>query len=735
MSAIIGLDLGTTKSRAYLYKDDKSQNLIDNLEQSIPSIIAWTETACLLGNEAKAQAVTNPKGTISAAKRLIGQKYDSPEVKEWVKNLPYSVIELPDGEAGIKVGDKEYKGEELAALILSKLKSEAEAKLGETITETIISVPAYFSYIQRERIKKACEIAGLTCLRIISDTVATAFTYSQTQKQANQKVAIFSIGGGATSVSILEVSDGVVEAKSENGDLFLGGLDIDQRIVQYLIDEFKMKTGVDLSEDNMALQRLLEVAEKVKIELSSVEETEINLPYIANIEGKNQTIQTRLSRSHLNSLDGDLMARIEPISRKALEDAGHDPEDIHTVILIGGMTKMPLVQQQIRKIFGEQVKYIISPEENIAIGAAIQGGILAGDVKDILSLDIIPHSIGIETVSIERRDAETKNIKKDNSGIFKNIFKRDKLPYLNLDIPLTQFALGTEKNKGVFTKIVDRNTTIPTVISRTFTTAEDNQTSVIIHVLQGESSKISEDTSLASFELNNIPPDPHGVPQIELSLAIDGNGIIKVTAKDMGTGREKSVKINEEINTCQNNQAHKTIEELLMPPSSDIKSDKIEQSNVSNSESNEAQDKETSVPPTEGYGPKIHGLQLGLPKKDIAKTLLHLQEKYNLILNEEENEYQLLSENNQEIQLNVELDDNGKVISFLIAPKIFKVKTFQTPKFLNEFKQYYHLPNLSTDLEEEDTLREINEEQNYTVLVTPHQIKVEQLNEDKPYFA
>jgi molecular chaperone DnaK len=495
-SKIIGIDLGTTNS-VVAVMEGGDPVVITNSEGSrlTPSVVAVTKTGeRLVGQVAKRQAVTNPENTIFSIKRLMGRKFNDPEVQKARKILPYKIVEAPNGDAWVEMAGKQYSPPEISAMILAKLKADAEAYLGEKVTQAVITVPAYFNDSQRQATKDAGRIAGLEVLRIINEPTASSLAYGLDKKK-DETIAVYDFGGGTFDISILALGDGVFEVKSTNGDTFLGGDDFDQRIIQWIVSEFKKETGIDLSKDRMALQRLKEAAEKAKIELSTVMQTEINLPFItADASGPKHLTMT-LTRAKLEQLVGDLVENsLNPV-RQAMEDAKLAPSDIDEVVLVGGQTRMPMMQQVVQRFFGKEPHKGINPDEVVAIGAAIQAGVLGGEVKDILLLDVTPLTLGIETLG------------------------------------------------GVMTPLIERNTTIPTRKSQIFSTAADMQTQVEVHVLQGERPMAADNKTLGRFILDGIPPAPRGVPQIEVTFDIDANGIVNVSAKDKATGREQKITI------------------------------------------------------------------------------------------------------------------------------------------------------------------------------------------------
>ncbi len=500
MAKVIGIDLGTTNSCVAVMEGGKPK-VIENAEgaRTTPSVVAFTKDGeRLIGQPAKRQAVTNPDNTVFAVKRLIGRRFDDPITKKDTELVPYKIVKGPNGDAWVHAGGKDYSPSQVSAFILQKMKETAEAYLGETVTQAVITVPAYFNDAQRQATKDAGQIAGLEVLRIINEPTAAALAYGL-EKQDGKTIAVYDLGGGTFDISILEIGDGVFEVKSTNGDTFLGGEDFDAKIVEYLADKFKAKEGIDLRGDRLALQRLKEAAEKAKIELSSAATTEINQPFItARMEGGQTTplhLVETITRADLEKLVAELINRTLDPCKKALKDASIAAKDVAETVLVGGQTRMPRVREVAKEFFGKEPHIGVNPDEVVAMGAAIQAGVLQGDVKDVLLLDVTPLSLGIETLG------------------------------------------------GVFTRMIDRNTTIPTKKSQVFSTADDNQNAVTIRVFQGEREMASDNKMLGQFDLVGIPPAPRGVPQIEVTFDIDANGIVNVSAKDKGTGKEQQIRI------------------------------------------------------------------------------------------------------------------------------------------------------------------------------------------------
>ncbi|MBT0651715.1 molecular chaperone DnaK [Geomobilimonas luticola] len=496
MSKVIGIDLGTTNSCVAVMEGGEPV-VIANAEGSrtTPSMVAFTDSGERpVGQQAKRQAVTNPENTLFAIKRLIGRKFDTEQVKKDIAISPFKIVKADNGDAWVEVRGQKYSPPEISAMVLQKMKKTAEDYLGETVTDAVITVPAYFDDSQRQATKDAGKIAGLNVLRIINEPTAAALAYGLDKKK-DEKIAVFDLGGGTFDISILELGEGVFEVKSTNGDTFLGGEDFDQKVIDWIADEFKKDQGIDLRSDKMALQRLKEAAEKAKCELSSSMETDINLPFITADATGPKHLTLKLTRAKLEALCADLIAKLEGPCRTALKDAGLSASDVDEVILVGGMTRMPIVQKKVQDIFGKVPSRGVNPDEVVAIGAAIQGGVLRGDVKDVLLLDVTPLSLGIETLG------------------------------------------------SVMTKLIEKNTTIPCRKSQVFSTAADNQPAVTIHVLQGEREMAGDNKTLGNFELTGIPAAPRGVPQIEVTFDIDANGIVHVSAKDLGTGKEQSIRI------------------------------------------------------------------------------------------------------------------------------------------------------------------------------------------------
>jgi molecular chaperone DnaK len=497
MAKVIGIDLGTTNSCVAIM-DGSQPRIIENSEgaRTTPSIVGFTDSERLVGQAAKRQAVTNAANTVFAVKRLIGRRYDDPVIVKDQKNMPYKIVNGGNGDAWVEVRGEKYSPSQVSAFILQKMKETAEAYLGETVTQAVITVPAYFNDAQRQATKDAGKIAGLEVLRIINEPTAAALAYGLDRKET-KTIAVYDLGGGTFDITILEIDDGLFEVKSTNGDTFLGGEDFDMRIVNYLADEFKKEHGVDLSMDKMALQRLKEAAEKAKIELSSSQQTEINQPFISMDKNTGQPLHlvVKLTRAKLESLVDDLIKKSIKPCQAAIKDAGVSISDIDEIVLVGGMTRMPRVIEEVTKFFGKEPNKGVNPDEVVAAGAAIQAGVLQGDVKDVVLLDVTPLSLGIETLG------------------------------------------------GVFTRLIDRNTTIPTKKSQIFSTAEDNQNAVTLRVFQGEREMAADNKMLGQFNLEQIPPAPRGMPQIEVTFDIDANGIVTVKAKDKGTNREQAITI------------------------------------------------------------------------------------------------------------------------------------------------------------------------------------------------
>ncbi len=528
MSKVIGIDLGTTNSCVAIM-EGKDVRVIENAEgaRTTPSMVAFAKNGeRLVGQSAKRQAVTNPTGTLYAVKRLIGRRFDDPMVQKDIGLAPFKITKAANGDAWVEVDGQSFAPQQVSAMILTKMKETAEAYLGESVSQAVITVPAYFNDAQRQATKEAGAIAGLEVLRIINEPTAAALAYGMDQKKGGT-IAVYDLGGGTFDVSILEIGDGVFEVKSTNGDTFLGGEDFDQRIIDYLADEFRKEQGIDLRGDKLALQRLKEAAEKAKIELSSAKETEVNLPFITADASGPKHLVMKLTRAKLEALVDDLVSRTLDPCKMALKDAGLSAGEIDEVILVGGMTRMPKVIEAVKAFFGKEPARNVNPDEVVAIGASIQGGVLKGDVKDVLLLDVTPLSLGIETLG------------------------------------------------GVFTRLIDRNTTIPTKKSQVFSTADDNQTAVTIKVYQGEREMASDNKQLGTFDLQGIPPAPRGVPQVEVTFDIDANGIVSVQAKDKATGKEQQIRIQ-----AKSGLSDADIERMVKDAEANSEADKKRRENV-----------------------------------------------------------------------------------------------------------------------------------------------------------
>ncbi len=506
MGKIIGIDLGTTNSVVSVIEGGEPQVIVNpEGSRTTPSVVAFTKSGeRLVGIAAKRQAITNSENTVFSIKRFMGRKFDDPVVAKAVEHTPYELVKAENGDVHVKSGDKTYSPPEISAMILQKMKQVAEEHLGEKVTEAVVTVPAYFNDMQRQATKDAGKIAGLDVKRIVNEPTAASLAYGLDKKK-NEKIAVFDLGGGTFDISVLELGDGVFEVKATNGDTFLGGDDFDQKVIDWLVEEFKKEQGIDLRKDRMALQRLKEAAERAKCELSSSLQTEINLPFVTADQAGPKHLSLTLSRAKLEQLTADLVDRVEGPCRKAMDDAGVKQGDIDEVILVGGQTRSPAVQAKVKEIFGREPHKGVNPDEVVAIGAAIQAGVLSGDagMKDVLLLDVTPLSLGIETLG------------------------------------------------GVCTKLIERNSTIPTRKSQIFSTAADNQTAVSIHVLQGEREMASDNRSLGRFDLVGIPPAPRGLPQVEVTFDIDANGIVHVSAKDLGTGKEQKIRIEQSSGLSQ----------------------------------------------------------------------------------------------------------------------------------------------------------------------------------------